>query len=44
MKFYCQENKYEFLVYDLKEKKIYIEDNSNQLIEYNLYQFQNEKK
>ena len=44
MKDHCQINKYELFIFDLKTKTIYIEDSSNKLIEYNLYQFHDENK
>ena len=44
MKEHCQKNNYELLVYDLNKKKVYVENDLNELIEYNLYKFQNEKK
>ena len=44
MKAHCKKNKYELLVYDLKKKEVYIEDDTNELIEYNLYKFQIENK
>ena len=44
MKAHCKRNKYELLVFELKTKKIYIEDESNSLIEYNIFQFYNENK
>ena len=45
MKRYSIENNYELLIYDLLYNKFYIEDNSNNLIEYNyFYEFIKEKK
>ena len=44
MKEHCQKNKYELLVYDLNKKKVYIENDSNELIEYDLYKFHIENK
>ena len=45
MKKYCENNKYEFLVYDIFEKKLFIEDEYNKLIEYNnFYEFKTENK
>ena len=45
MKDHCKKNKYELLIYDLFEKKFYIEDDLNKLIEYNcFYQFQFKNK
>jgi hypothetical protein len=45
MKDHCKKNKYELLIYDLFEKKFYIEDDLNKLIEYNyFYQFRFKNK
>jgi len=44
MKDYCQKNNYELLIYDLKLKKIYVENDLNNLTEYDLYNFQENKK
>ena len=39
MKEHCQKNNYELLVYDIKEQKLYVEDDSNKLIEYDIFKF-----
>ena len=44
MKNHCQKNNYELFIYDLIKQKIYIEDASNKLIEYNLYKFNNKNE
>ena len=44
MKQHCQKNNYELLIYDMNNKKIYVEDDSNNLIDYDLYKFQSKYK
>jgi len=44
MKDYCQKNNYELLIYDLNQKKVYVENDLNNLTEYDLYNFQENKK
>ena len=44
MKDYCQKNNYELLIYDLNLMKVYIENDLNNLTEYDLYKFQENKK
>ena len=44
MKEHCKKNNYELLIYDMKEKKILIENDSSELIDYDLYKFYNKNK
>ena len=44
MKEHCQKNNYELFIYDLIKQKIYIEDESNELIECDLYKFNNKNE
>ena len=45
MKKHCQENNYELLIYDIFNNKFVIEDDSFNLVEYNIfYEFVEEKK
>ena len=44
MKDCCQKNNYELLIYDLSQKKVYVENDLNKLFEYNLYNYQEKKK
>ena len=44
MKEHCLKNNYELFIYDLIKQKIYKEDESNKLIEYDLYKFNNKNK
>lgn len=43
MKQHCNNNNYEFLVYDILNNKFYIENNSNELVEYNNFYVFDEK-
>lgn len=37
MKKHCQENNYELLIYDIFNNKFFIEDDSFNLVEYNIF-------